>query len=144
MSQHERALTRAEFIKRTTGMFALAFFGVDLPPLRRATHSGFPHPDPRPGVTAEHVLAATEIGEKKAVIEAYDAARTYPEIFDGLYCACQCRDPLGHRSLLACFESKQATGCMGCREEALLVAKLAKEGKTLDEIRKAVDKEWSS
>jgi hypothetical protein len=143
MSQHERAVTRAEFLKRTAGMLTAAFFGVDPRSVRAAPRFAFPHPDPRPGITAEHVLAATEIGENKAVIDAYEAARTYPELFDGLYCACRCRDPLGHRSLLACFESKQPTGCMGCREEATLAAKLAKEGKTLDEIRKAIDKEWS-
>jgi hypothetical protein len=77
------------------------------------------------------------------VREAYEAARTHPEIFDGLYCACECDKSMGHRSLLSCFESRQAIGCMACREEAELVGRLAKDGKTLAEIRHAVDLEFA-
>ena len=50
---------------------------------------------------------------------------------------------LDHRSLLSCFESRQAIGCMACREEAELVVRLARDGKTLEEIRLAVDKEFA-
>lgn len=104
---------------------------------------GFPHPDPRPGVTGEHVLPESEVGGRRRVREAYDGARTHPEVFDGVYCACECDKSMGHRSLLSCFESRQAIGCMACREEAELVARLAKEGKTLAEIRHAVDLEFA-
>jgi hypothetical protein len=104
---------------------------------------GFLHPDPRPGVTGEHVLAETELGGRRRVREAYEAARTHPELFDGVYCACECDKSMGHRSLLSCFESRQAIGCMACREEAELVARLAKEGETLAEIRHAVDLEFA-
>ena len=104
---------------------------------------GFPHPDPRPGVTAEHVLADDEIGSRKRVREAYAAARTHPEVFDGVYCACACDKSMNHRSLLSCFESRQAVGCGACREEGELVGRLARDGKTLDEIRRAVDEEFS-
>ena len=102
----------------------------------------FEHPDPRPGITGEHVLPVEKLGKKKSVRESFEAARTYPEIFDGLFCACDCKGSMGHRSLLACYESEQPIGCMGCREEAELVGKLAKEGKSLAEIRVAVDKEY--
>src|SRR5207248_1388390 len=104
------------------------------------------HPDPRPGITSEHVLAADAIGSprrEKQVFAAYDAAREYPEIFDGLACACGCTGKGGeHRSLLSCYESKQPTGCIGCQNEATFVADLAKETKTLAEIRAAVDKKY--
>jgi hypothetical protein len=101
-----------------------------------------PHPDPRPGITGENVLPESEVGTKRRVVEAYAAARTHPEIFDGVYCACRCDKSMNHRSLLSCFESRQAIGCMACREEAELVGRLARDGKSLDEIRLAVDKEF--
>lgn len=103
---------------------------------------GFPHPEPRPGVTAEHVLSEEEIGSRRRVREAYAAARTHPEIFDGVFCACECHESMNHRSLLSCFESRQAIGCAACREEGELVGRLARDGKTLDEIRRAVDEEF--
>jgi len=109
---------------------------------RRDRRPGLPHPDPRPGITGENVLPESELGTKRRVLEAYEAARTHPEIFDGVYCACRCDKSMNHRSLLSCFESRQAIGCMACREEAELVGRLASDGKTLEEIRLAVDKEF--
>src|SRR4029079_11474493 len=103
--------------------------------------NGFPHPEPREGITAENVLSVEALGESasKKVLEAYEYARTYPGIFDGLYCACRCSDgKQGHRSLLACYESRQPTGCGGCQHEADMVGKLAKEEKTLAESPLAV------
>jgi hypothetical protein len=105
--------------------------------------SGFPHPEPRPGITGENVLAESEVGGRRRVREAYAAARTHPEVFDGVYCACQCDESMNHRSLLSCFESRQPIGCMACREEAELVARMVEDGKSLDEIRRAVDKEFA-
>ena len=104
---------------------------------------GLPHPEPRPGITGESVLAESELGSKRRVREAYEAARTHADLFDGIYCACGCDKSMNHRSLLSCFESRQAIGCMACREEAELVARLAEDGKTLEEIRLAVDKEFA-
>jgi hypothetical protein len=103
------------------------------------------HPEPRPGITAEHVLPDEKLKtakRMKGVHEAYNAAREYPEIFDGVYCGCDCKGSMGHRSLLVCYESEQPMGCGACQEEAMLVGKLAKEGKGLEEIRAAVDKEY--
>ena len=74
--------------------------------------------------------------------EAYAAARTHPAVFDGVFCACGCDKSMNHRSLLSCFESRQALGCMACREEGELVGRLAGDGKTLEEIRRAVDIEF--
>jgi hypothetical protein len=105
--------------------------------------SGFPHPEPRPGITGENVLAESELGGRRRVREAYAAARAHPELFDGVYCPCECDKSMNHRSLLSCFESRQAIGCMACREGAELVARLARDGKTLDEIRLAVDEEFA-
>jgi hypothetical protein len=140
----ERAIDRRTFLRRSSGLMAVTAF--DRIPLHaRKDPSRFEHPDPRPDVTAEHVLTAEALGTlgKEKVLASYDAARTNPEIFDGLACACGCTGKHGtHRSLLSCFESLQPTGCWGCQEEAQLVAQLVKDGKSLAEIRTAIDKKW--
>jgi hypothetical protein len=118
------------------------FMVVALPRGLRWSPDSFPHPDPRPGITAANVLPDDKLPNKKKVRELYAAAREYPEIFDGIYCTCHCSDQ-GHRSLLSCFESEQATGCWACQEVAEEVAKRAREGKTLTEVRAAVDKEFA-
>ena len=144
----DRYIDRAAFLKSAAGFFAIAL--ID----RRATlalgpvkATGLQHPDPRPGITADHVLTAEGLGDfakKKRVASAYDAARAYPEIFDGLSCGCGCVDHGGeHRSLLSCYESMQPTGCGSCQEEAAKVAGLASDKRTLAEIRMAVDKMFS-
>src|SRR5688500_1210837 len=137
--------SRRRFLFALTGVFATPF--VSREALARhitGPRRGFPHPEPRPGITGENVLPESEIGDRRRVREAYAAARTHPELFDGVYCACECDKSMGHRSLLSCFESRQAIGCMACREEAELVARLARDGKTLAEIRLAVDEEFAN
>ena len=139
------AINRRTFFRRVSG--ALAVVALDPVPLKgaRGIVSRLEHPDPRPGITAEHVLTAEALGSsrKEAVLAAYDTARTYPELFDGLACACGCTGKQNiHRSLLTCFETLQPTGCLGCQEQAQLVAKLTKEDKTLADIRLAFDKKW--
>ena len=137
-------LSRRAFVLQAAALVALA--GTDREAFARGPRrrrAGFPHPEPRPGITGENVLSESELGERRRVREAYAAARTYPETFDGVYCACRCDESMNHRSLLSCFESRQAIGCMACREEAELVARLARQGKTLDEIRLAVDEEFA-
>jgi hypothetical protein len=101
------------------------------------------HPDPRPGITGANVLPPERLPDKPRVRRAYQMAREIPEVFDGLYCHCECEQSHGHRSLLSCFESEQVTGCIACREQAELAYKLHKQGKSLDEIRKGVD-EWAT
>ena len=133
-------ISRASFLVRSCAGAALAVRGR--PAAAITGHPRLPHPEPRPGVTAAHVLPAASLPEEAAVRDAYAAARAYPAVFDGLYCACRCRRTMGHRSLLACFESDQAIGCLGCREQAALVGRAARAGKSLAEIRKLVDEEY--
>ncbi len=137
--------TRRRFLVALSGLLATPAAWRDAVAHHVTTpRKGFPHPDPRPGITGENVLAEAEIGERRRVREAYEAARTHPELFDGVYCACECDKSMGHRSLLSCFESRQAIGCMACREEAELVTRLARDGKSLAEIRLAVDEEFGN
>ena len=86
-------------------------------------------------------IADDQVSEKAK--EAYAAVREFPELLDGLYCHCDCAERDGLRSLLSCFETKMPQSCGFCRGEAEMAGRLAREGKTLDEIRKAVDKRYA-
>jgi hypothetical protein len=130
--QLEFSLTRRSFMGLP---LLLAMRGIRLPVLLRASTE---HPDPRPGITAEHVLPANHF-KKASVGKSYDMAREIPEVLDGLHCYCECSESMGHRSLLSCFESEQPSGCWSCNEQMKLAHKLHGEGKNLDEIRKAID-----
>lgn len=102
------------------------------------------HPDPRPGITAERVLGPGAFPRTPGAPEAYAAARAVPQVLDGTYCHCDCAKHAGHRSLLTCFESDHGAYCDICMGEALLAARLAAEGRTLDEIRTAIDRQFGS
>jgi hypothetical protein len=130
------AISRRRFIP----VLGVVLLGARWPAAAPLAHR-HPHPEPRPGITGAKVLDTEEVVRSKAA-ELYDAAREYPRLFDGLYCYCRCEKSLGHRSLLSCFESDQAIGCLGCREEGKIVARMARAGKSLADIRAAVDKEW--
>lgn len=39
---------------------------------------------------------------------AYEIARTIPEVLDGLYCYCRCRENFGHKNLLSCYVDNHA------------------------------------
>jgi hypothetical protein len=136
-------ITRIEFLKRAGGLSVIAL--LDRSTFRFAGDS-LHHPEPRAGITADKVLTVGDLGEKprKAVLEAFDAARQYPQILDGLACACGCHGDASyqHRSLLACYETRQPTGCQSCQMEATFAGRMAKEGKTLAEIRAAVDRKF--
>jgi len=144
-------INRAEFLRRTGSLAAVAFLGAPgvrlVPPHCDLRDPGEPleHPEPREGINAERVLTPEALASfrRKKIHETYDYARKFPAIFDGIACACACGGRNGeHRSLLVCFETKQATGCLACQEQAELVGKLAAADKPLEEIRKAVDKEY--
>ena len=128
--------------------FLAAAAAIALLPAREALAAALPraegkeHPEPREGITGENVLSDPKF--RKRVAEAYDMAREIPQVFDGLHCYCECHaGKWGHRSLLSCFESRQADGCHGCLEEARLAYRLHKDGKSLAEIRAAVDEEFA-
>jgi hypothetical protein len=99
------------------------------------------HPDPRPGVTAEHVLPDAKVDAEHR--DAYAAAREIPEILDGIYCHCDCADRHSNlRSLLSCYETEMPMSCRVCSGEARTALRLHRKGKSLIEIRAAIDKEF--
>jgi hypothetical protein len=143
MTNALQPISRSEFLRNVIGLgvgmlAALALPASALAPRRHP----FKHPDPRAGVTGEHVLPESKLPADEKVRAAFAAARDNAAIFDGLFCACRCQKSQGHRSLLSCYETAQPTGCLGCQEEAALVARQIAAGKNLDGIRKAVDEEY--
>ena len=107
---------------------------------RSGTRADGKHPEPRPGITAESVLPDDQVAEKAK--KAYTAAREHPEILDGLYCHCDCAERDGLRSLLSCFETHMPESCSVCRGEAEMAGRLVGDGKSLDDIRAAIDRKY--
>jgi hypothetical protein len=105
---------------------------------RRGPH---PHPTPRPGVTAEKVLTTEQLGPWVTAAPAFDEVRQIPEIIDGIRCNCGCADTPGYYSLLTCYEGSDAMAriCEICQGQGRLAFRLHAAGKTLDEIRAALD-----
>ena len=99
-----------------------------------------PHPTPRPGIDASRLPAASALdGEDDDVRAAYDQVRLIPQIADGIRCHCGCAGR--NYSLLSCYEGEHAMArhCMVCRGQGKLAFRLHRGGKTLDEIRAAID-----
>lgn len=97
------------------------------------------HPEPRAGVTAASVAPASRYAGHPRTAEAYREAAQVPEILDGLYCYCRCREHSGHYSLLDCFSNDHAARCDICMSEAALAYTMARQGKSLNQIRHAID-----
>jgi hypothetical protein len=97
------------------------------------------HPEPRPGITAAEVLQPSTYAGYDQIVRAYEAAQQVPQVLDGLYCHCQCRENFKHRSLLSCFQSEHGASCDICQGEATMAAGMHRQGKSLEEIRRAVD-----
>jgi hypothetical protein len=111
--------------------------------VQRPSHAS-QHPSPRPGITAAKVLPDRAIPRNPGALEAYAAARASAATLDGVYCHCDCSKHAGHRSLLSCFESEHAAYCDICMGEAKLASGMAGQGKSLTQIRAAIDRQFGS
>jgi len=110
-------------------------------PLRRAPG----HPEPRPNITAARVLSREQLADFPDVIPVFDMVREMPQIVDGIRCACGCAAIPENYSMLSCFESDgMAIHCDVCKAEARLVHRLFKDGRTLKEIRTAIDARYGT
>jgi len=122
--------------------FGIAATGVSPRRLRAAGWSPLDpgHPTPRPGITAANVLPDSELVGYPGAKAAFDAIREIPQIVDGIRCNCGCAELPGFYSLLSCYEGAgMARICEICQGQGRLTARLYKAGKTLDEIRTAID-----
>ena len=98
------------------------------------------HPDARPGITGAKVLRADSVSERAR--EPYTIAARIPGLFDALFCHCECHEREGRRSLLECFEDDMASTCGICQGQATMAGELHAQGKSLAEIRAAIDQRW--
>ena len=98
------------------------------------------HPTPRPGITAAKVLTKDQLGEHQDAAPVFDLVRQIPQVVDGIRCQCGCSALEGKYSLLSCYEADgMAAHCQICQGEGRLAYRLHKQGKSLDEIRAAID-----
>jgi hypothetical protein len=127
------------FSRRSFILSALAL--VALPRRSRALGRGS-HPEPRPGITGAAVLTVAQLHEKDAA-DAFDIVRRIPQIADGIRCHCGCAERPGFRSLLSCFENDgMAQHCSVCQGAAKLANRLHRRGRSLQQIRDAIDEEY--
>ena len=99
------------------------------------------HPEPRPGITAAKVLTREQLGaEHKDAAPVFDMVREIPQIVDGIRCQCGCATMESKYSLLSCYEADGMAGhCEIRQNEGRLAYRLHKQGKSLKDIRAAID-----
>jgi hypothetical protein len=99
-----------------------------------------PHPTPRPGIDASRVLTRDKLTEHPAAEPVFDMVRKIPQVVDGIRCQCGCAELPEFYSLLSCYEADgMAQHCVICQGEAKLAFRMHEQGKSLDEIRAAID-----
>jgi Protein of unknown function with PCYCGC motif len=82
------------------------------------------------------VLASAQFTGKTR--EAYEAVSRIPATIAQMPCYCHCDRGMGHKSLHSCFEDDHAAHCAVCIDEALMVYRLQKEGRSPAEIREQI------
>ena len=129
-------LNRRHFL----GACSAAFAALLAPSSRAWARPRLSHPSPRPGITAAKVLTRAELEDRPKLVSLFDSIRRIPEVADGIRCNCDCTSPPELYSLLSCYEEQgMARDCIVCQGQGRLVVRLHAEGKTLDQIRAALD-----
>jgi hypothetical protein len=137
---------------RTTRRHLVAGFaaGLLLPWVRLERAWGLtgpgPHPVPRPGITADKVATNAQLADFPEAADAFDLVREIPQIVDGIRCHCGCSGAPGYYSLLTCYEGEHAMAmhCAICQGQGRLAFRLHQSGRTLDQIRAAIDARFVS
>jgi len=102
------------------------------------------HPTPRPGIDASKVLTRDQLTEHPAAEPVFEMVRKIPQIVDGIRCQCGCAELPEFYSLLSCYEADgMAQHCVICRGEASLAFRMHEQGKSLDQIRAAIDAKFA-
>lgn len=102
--------------------------------------SSGPHPTPRKGIDASKIVVAGQLKHTPHARVAFDEVRQIPAIVDGIRCHCGCAGAEGFYSLLSCFEGEgMAQLCDICQGQGRLAFRLHRAGKSLAEIRVAID-----
>ena len=102
-------IDRATFLRRASGFAAIALATPAGLLAMPEDSTNLEHPEPREGITSERVLtvAALATVHDAQALDAYDAARTYPAIFDGVACGCSCRRQAREAGSVACGHSER-------------------------------------
>jgi hypothetical protein len=133
MRQQKRATPAIRYVVAGLGVVVLVLGLV-----ATRTANGH-HPTPRTGLTAADVVSHERYAAYPRIAEVYAMAAEIPTILDGLYCHCDCSSHSDHRSLLTCFQDDHGAACDVCLTEAALAFKMVGDGKSLKQIRRAVD-----
>ena len=138
----EHLHSRRQFLRTCAAAVGAIVVPVGL--LRAAPVGGAslgPHPTPRAGITAAKVLTKEQLARKPKLVALFDSVREIPEVIDGIRCNCGCAEYEGFYSLLSCYEGLDAMAkdCVVCQGQGRLAVRLHKAGKSLDDIRAAVD-----
>ncbi|WP_336775220.1 PCYCGC motif-containing (lipo)protein [Paenibacillus sp. MMO-58] len=107
------------------------------------------------GDVQENTASLTELpkfldGLSPVIQTAYSVAASVSEVLPYIPCYCGCGESAGHKSNLNCFINKinddgsvvwddHGTRCGVCMETAITTAEMKKAGKSLSEIRIAID-----
>lgn len=134
--------SRRSFVASVPALLAVALTDARRRPIGLRTASD--HPTPRPGITSAKVLTRDQLGEDADVVKVFDMVREIPQVVDGIQCQCGCSAQEGKYSLLSCYEADgMAQHCQICQGEGRLVYRLHKQGKSLTEIRAAIDAKYA-
>lgn len=106
--------------------------------------AGDHHPEPRAHIAHDHVAPAAHYAAFPRVAETYSLVATIPQVLDGIYCYCACSEHSGHYSLLDCFKDAHAARCDVCLSEASMAFRMNQDGKSLDDIRLAIDRLYAT
>ena len=138
------AATRRHFLRVMSGGVAAVLLPVGVQGARPVGHSRglFPgHPEPRPNVDGSAVLESAAV--RADLAETFDGIRAIPHVADGIGCHCGCGAMPEMRSLLSCYEGiGMAQFCVVCEGEGRMAVALYAEGKSLNEIRAAIDRRF--
>lgn len=112
-------------------------------PGMRHVRGPHPHPTPRAGITGAKVLTKAQLEHNPDAAPIFEMVREIPQIADGIRCHCGCAELPEYRSLLSCYEGDgMAQHCEICQGQGKLAHSLFKQGKSLDDIRAAIDARW--
>lgn len=92
-------------------------------------------------------------GKSEDIRVVYQAAGQAPDILQWIPCYCGCAESAGHRSNLNCFIAEtlkdgsvvwddHGTRCLVCLEIAVEAVQMHQQGKSLQDIREAIDAKY--
>ena len=102
------------------------------------------HPTPREGITGAKVATAEMLKAAPQLTALFDDIRAIPHVVDGIRCHCGCAELDSHYSLLTCYEGPNAMAmvCPICQGEGRVAVRMAKAGRSLADIRVAIDAQF--